>query len=497
MTTGTSSQPAVNSRSPLVEVRSIDWVPADERRGRLWHQAPLWFLGNFQYFSIPIGFIGPSLGLSLGWTVVASVIGIGIGTLFMAFHASQGPHMGLPQMIQSRAQFGFRGVIVPLLATLFTYLAFNVADTVLLGEGLKSAFGWNPTAVSLTAAAIAAGLAIFGHDWVHKAFRILLYISLPLMVIVTIGIIAGGAGGHDSPTKYGFTLIAFMAQLTAAAAYNITYAPYVSDYSRYLPTTTKPRSVIAAVFFGASASALWLIIIGAWLAIRLGATDGLAGLQLAGNNVFVHLGDAAALLSALALVATMGMNAYGGMLTVLTSVDSFRSIKPTRAARVITILVLTVIWYLVATLINTGGVATVFSSLTLMLYLLVPWTATNLIDYFIVRRGHYAITDLFTPKGVYGAWAWRGLAAFAIGFAFEIPFMVIPELGSWHYTGPVASALGGLDIAWLVGLAATSVAYLIFGRSLDLTAERAAEARSAEELAEQGAEHRVVETTAA
>ncbi|HAM27573.1 MAG TPA: allantoin permease, partial [Microbacteriaceae bacterium] len=235
----------------------------------------------------------------------------------------------------------------------------------------------------------------------------------------------------------------------------------------------------------------------AWLAIRLGATDGLAGLQLAGNNVFVHLGDAAALLSALALVATMGMNAYGGMLTVLTSVDSFRSIKPTRAARVITILVLTVIWYLVATLINTGGVATVFSSLTLMLYLLVPWTATNLIDYFIVRRGHYAITDLFTPKGVYGAWAWRGLAAFAIGFAFEIPFMVIPELGSWHYTGPVASALGGLDIAWLVGLAATSVAYLIFGRSLDLTAERAAEARSAEELAEQGAEHRVVETTAA
>ncbi|HAM27572.1 MAG TPA: allantoin permease, partial [Microbacteriaceae bacterium] len=238
MTTGTSSQPAVNSRSPLVEVRSIDWVPADERRGRLWHQAPLWFLGNFQYFSIPIGFIGPSLGLSLGWTVVASVIGIGIGTLFMAFHASQGPHMGLPQMIQSRAQFGFRGVIVPLLATLFTYLAFNVADTVLLGEGLKSAFGWNPTAVSLTAAAIAAGLAIFGHDWVHKAFRILLYISLPLMVIVTIGIIAGGAGGHDSPTKYGFTLIAFMAQLTAAAAYNITYAPYVSDYSRYLPTTT-------------------------------------------------------------------------------------------------------------------------------------------------------------------------------------------------------------------------------------------------------------------
>jgi len=28
---------------------------------------------------------------------------------------------------------------------------------------------------------------------------------------------------------------AFMAQFALAAAYNITYAPYVSDYSRYMP----------------------------------------------------------------------------------------------------------------------------------------------------------------------------------------------------------------------------------------------------------------------
>ena len=31
-----------------IEVRSIDWVPENERHGRIWHQAPLWFLGNFQ-----------------------------------------------------------------------------------------------------------------------------------------------------------------------------------------------------------------------------------------------------------------------------------------------------------------------------------------------------------------------------------------------------------------------------------------------------------------
>jgi transcriptional regulator with XRE-family HTH domain len=40
-------------------------------------------------------------------------------------------------LIQSRAQFGYRGAVVPLLATLFTYLAFNVTDQVLTGPIAK------------------------------------------------------------------------------------------------------------------------------------------------------------------------------------------------------------------------------------------------------------------------------------------------------------------------------------------------------------------------
>src|ERR1700759_1121186 len=177
-----------------IETRSIDWVPENERHGKLWHQLPLWFLGNFQYFSIPIGFVGPSLGLSLWWTIVAGTTRILTRPGFMAFHASQGPTLGLPQMIQSRAQFGYRGVVVALFATLFTYMAFNVADQVLLGEGLNGAFGWNANLIAAASAVLACLLAIYGHDWVHKVFRILLYISFPLMTLVTLGVIFGLAG---------------------------------------------------------------------------------------------------------------------------------------------------------------------------------------------------------------------------------------------------------------------------------------------------------------
>jgi|tagenome__1003787_1003787.scaffolds.fasta_scaffold20861946_2 NCS1 family nucleobase:cation symporter-1 len=468
-----------------IEVRSIDWVPENERHGKLWHQGPLWFLGNFQYFSIPIGFVGPSLGLSLWWSILAGTAGILIGTVFMAFHASQGPTLGLPQMIQSRAQFGYKGVIVALFATLFTYLAFNVADQVLMSQGLNGAFGWNADVIAVVTALGAALLAIYGHDWVHRVFRMLLLLLLPLMTIITIGVITGHAGGGPSTATYGFNWTAFMAQLGAAAAYNITYAPYVSDYSRYLPRDTPRGRIIASVFAGASTPAIWLIALGAWLAIRLGATDGLVGLQTAGNNMFGHLGSVAALVSATALAATMGMNAYGGMLTTLTGIDSFRKITPTRGARIVTILALTVVWFVIGKSISTNAVGAVYTSLTLMLYLLVPWTATNLIDFFFVRRGHYAITDLFRGDGIYGEWAWRGLLAYAIGFAAEIPFMVLINLFTFksYYTGPFAKDLNGVDIAWLVGLAATSIAYLLLTRNLDVRDEMSAIQASERELA--------------
>ena len=156
-----------------IEVHSIDWIPDPERHGKNWQQSMLWFLGNFQHFTIPIGFGGPSLGLSLGWTILAGAAGIAAGTLFMAFHATQGPIFGLPQMIQTRAQLGYRGVVVALFAVLFTYMAFNVADQVLMSTGLHGAFGWNAGLVAIATAVLAALLAIFGYDWVEIPFMVL------------------------------------------------------------------------------------------------------------------------------------------------------------------------------------------------------------------------------------------------------------------------------------------------------------------------------------
>ena len=123
------------------------------------------------------------------------------------------------------------------------------------------------------------------------------------------------------------------------------------------------------------------------------------------------------------------------------------------------------------------------NSLTLMLYLLVPWTALNLVDFFFVRRGHYAITDIFRPDGVYGAWGWRGLTAYFVGFAAEIPFMVLPPIAGLSYTGYFPAHLtNGVDYSWLVGLLVSGLVYLLLSRSLDLAAEQSAIDASEREL---------------
>lgn len=462
-----------------IESRSIDYVPASERHGKVWQQGPFWFLGNFQPFTITIGFLGPVFGLSALQTIIAGTLGIAFGTLFMAFHATQGPHLGLPQMIQSRAQLGYRGVVVALFGSWVTFMLFNVVDVIILQGGINGIFGIDPLVVAAGTTIVGVGLAIYGHDLLHRVFRLLFFVSLPFYVILTVMIATGNVAGTAAPVADG-GWTALLAMFTAAAAYNITYAPYVSDYSRYLPKSTKTAPIVWSVFLGAAGSAVWLIALGAWLATSFGATDPLVGLRDAGDAVFGGLGLLLAVLAVLALVATMGINSYSAMLSTLTAADSVRSISPTRRVRVVTLVILAILWAVAAVALGGNAVADLFNALIVMLYLIVPWTAINLVDYFFVRRGRYAIVDLFTPSGIYGAWGRRGLTAYFIGLLSMAPFIVIPN---W-VTGPAVASLGGADISAPVGLTVSAIVYFLLTRSLDLAAEMPAIEASARTLGE-------------
>ena len=464
-----------------IELHSIDWIPYSERHGKVWTQVPFWFLFNFQPVTAGVGILGPTLfGLSIAQTAVAGILGVFFGTIFMALHATQGPTFGLPQMIQSRAQFGYRGVIVVLLAVATTLVIFNIVNTVIIKLAIHDLYGINPTLVAFGVALVAVVLAIYGYEWLNKVFLVLFWVSLPFWLILTVGILTGHAGGTE-PKPTSMTAAGFLGMFTVAASYNMASAPDVSDYTRYFPRDTSMRSIVSSVWIGSSASPLWLIPIGAWFGAALGTGDPLIGIHDAGNNVVNGLGTILSILSILALVAVTGVNAYSGTLTVITARDSIRPVETSRRLRIIVIAILALIWFMIGNLLNDFG-ETLNNSLLLMLYLLAPWNAINLMDYFYVRRGRYAITDLLTPHGIYGTWARRGIVAYIVGFCVEIPFMVF--CGDGAYIGPLARRLQSVDISWIVGMIVAAGLYYILTRSLDLAGERVAIERSERKLTE-------------
>ena len=120
--------------TPAIESKSIDWVPLDERRGKPSTLFPLWFMSNANLTTLATGMVGAALGASFMTSLVAIVLGAAVGTVFTAFHSAQGPQLGLPQMIQSRAQFGYRGVVVICAVVVFSIVGFNIFNQILAAD---------------------------------------------------------------------------------------------------------------------------------------------------------------------------------------------------------------------------------------------------------------------------------------------------------------------------------------------------------------------------
>ena len=182
-------------------------------------------------------------------------------------------------------------------------------------------------------------------------------------------------------------------------------------------------------------------------------------------------------IAALGLLSVTALNMYGGSLTLISSIDSLRRIRPTVKIRVLTIVVTAAISLVFANIASADFLANFNDFLLLVLYFFIPWTAVNLTDYFIVRKGHYAIAEIFHAHGIYGRWGWPGILSYLAGFAVMIPFFSAGKL----FVGPAAEAMGGADISLFIGLPVAAILYWALTRRIDTEAEmRLAESQAAE-----------------
>ena len=452
-----------------IETRSIDYVPTSERHGKVWHLGPLWFAGNAQLATIATGTFGAALGLGFGWSLLAILVGAGIGTLFMAFHSTQGPKLGLPQMIQSRPQFGYYGAILPVVVAVLLFIGFNVFNSELAGATVQQTLNINTTLSTIIICAVAFGWAILGYRLIHifaqwaSALFVVVYVLFAIGILVSVHL---PAGFYSMGT---FKSDAFLVELGAALSYQLTWAPYVSEYSRYLPRKTSTASTFWWTYLGSGIGALWLMGLGAFLFSAFPKiSSSVTQIHVAGNEWFHGWGYIVLLLSYPGLIAVIGMNMYSGGLSTLTTIDSIRPVKVTRTARVIAITFIAVAGTVLSLTLPGTFLSDFDSFLVIILYFMIPWTAVNLIDFFFVRKGNYAIKEIFKPNGMYHRWGWRGIVAYWAGFAAMIPFMYTPTN---LYHSVVGTALGGGDISPFIGFPVSAIVYWILCRDLDVEAE--------------------------
>ena len=434
-----------------VENRHIGHIPAAARYGKPWHQFAFWFGSNVNVFNVVVGAVTVSIGLTFWWSLIAIAVGTLIGALLIALHATQGPRLGVPQTIQSRGQFGFYGSAFIFPVVLLINVGFIAACLVIQAQamtGVASAVTIPQWIVILAVPSVVIG--IVGYRWIHRVMQATaVVVGVALVTMFAQGLWYGALPASETTWARppSGLLLAGVALLVIDMP---AYGPFVSDYTRYLPAATSGRRLFWAIYAGNVLATFFTCAVGAYLAALLPALGPVAAVgKVSGSWALVIM--------AISVIGSNTFNAYSGVFQILAFGGMWRRFKAESVTvRLVPFVSVMAIGVLTACLGYQTFVTNLTNFLDVLLVVLIPWSAVNLTDYFLVRRGSYDVASFFTADGTYGRFAWRGLFAYTVGIAAEWPFVSQSE-----YTGPLVGILGGSDISWLVGGFAAASAYLL------------------------------------
>ena len=203
-----------------------------------------------------------------------------------------------------------------------------------------------------------------------------------------------------------------------------------------------------------------MIALGAFLLASYPDTESIGAVAAGGDAIFDSFGTIVLATALIGLVSVISLNLYSGSLAMLAAVDTVAPIRASVTTRAVAIGAILVLGTAGSLLLPADFLGSYNVFLVILLYSLVPWTAINLVDFFFVRRGDYAILEIFKPNGIYGAWNWRGLVSYAVGIAVMVPFFAIFNGDQEIFVGLIARSLDFADLSLFVGLPVSALLYL-------------------------------------
>src|SRR5438067_123069 len=427
-----------------VETRGIDAVPAAERHGRPRELAFLWAGAFVNYASLlTASYLTGSFGLGVWDGLLATVLGTVAGAVILGLLSNTGPRTGEAQITFTRRVFGPRGARVGAFLTLFLAVGWFAVDCViaaqagsqLVGGGGRSAtFVW-----VLLIAAVSVAVAVYGHATI-KVFESFGAVAFALLSALLFASLAGQMHWTAGPAVSGGAYVgAFLQGFMVCFALVASWYPFASDYSRYLPETSRRAGLTGWPVVGV---ALPMILLGLF-GLLLPTIDP----KLAGDPIGLISRHAPGWVAVPFFAFVVLGEIWANYLDVYTAglVTQTLGVRLPRWQTALGCGVLGALIASTAVLVNDFHQA--YENFLILTYLWAPaWAAVVLLAFFAAGYGR------------------RGpaLLAWLLGTGISLVFVNYPNLFPGSFPNqPVIDALHGVDVSGLVSVAVAAGSFLV------------------------------------
>ena len=250
-----------------VETHGVDAIPANERHGVPRELAFLWAGAFVNYASLfTASLLTTYYGLGVWDGLVATALGTVSAAIILGLLSNTGPRSGLPQIIFTRRIFGLRGSYLGAGLTLFLAVGWFAVDCVIAAQAGAQLLGagnrWATFGLVLLIATISVVVAVYGHQTI-KILETYGAVTFALISAALFLVLAPQFHWTQPATVSGSDYLgAFVLGFMTCFALVASWYPFASDYSRYLPQSSRTGPVTLWPVVGVAAPMLLLGLFG-------------------------------------------------------------------------------------------------------------------------------------------------------------------------------------------------------------------------------------------
>jgi nucleobase:cation symporter-1, NCS1 family len=418
-----------------VETRGLDPVPASERYGDSSRLLSIFFFPNMNAGMFFAGALATAsfIGLNFTWAVIAIVAGNLIACVPVGMLGVMGARTGLAQLPLGRLPFG-RSIVLPAVLNWATNILWDGINCLFGAEAIQVLVGipfWGALLIVIAAQTV---LSFIGYEAIHTFGTWVSVVLALVFIVITVKVAMHGSIDIKAQAHGAGAVGSFILFLSIVMSYTFTWAPYSSDYTRYLPAGTPSAGIVWRMTAGNAISAIWLQMLGLTTASIITDQSSAGIYAFVGKGVF---GAIAMIAIVLANIGADAVDDYSGALSLQAA--------GLRIPRPVSAVVVAAGGFILALTLRSGDFETYLSNMLLFIgYWVAPFVGIVLVDWWL-RRGQVDPLSVVKLRSL--PLGWQAVVALLAGLGLSVPFM-----DSSVYVGAVASGpLHGGDIAYFVG----------------------------------------------